>query len=95
MMAKKTARKQRNRSQLSRAEIQAYEARRADERKRVGASQDAEAAAVAVAARHQSEHSFQINRDDEFRIIRSDLNRLLVIMAIIAVLLVVATFALR
>lgn len=95
-MARKTARKPRNRSQLTKAELQAYEARRADERKRVGAAQEGEAAAVAVATpRHGVEHSFELNRDDEFAIIRSDLMRLLVVMAIIVVLLVVATFALR
>lgn len=94
-MAKKTARKQRNRSQLTRAELQAYEARRADERKRVGATHEGDAAAVAVAPRQQFEHSFEMNRDDEFTVIRSDLIRLLIVMAIITVLLVVATVVLR
>ncbi len=95
-MAKKTARKQRNRSQLTRAELQAYEARRADERKRVGASQDGDAtAAVAVAPRQQFEHTYELSRDDEFTVIRSDLIRLLIVMAIITALLVVATFVLR
>lgn len=88
------SRKPRTRKELSRAELKAYEARRADERKRIGTSHTSESltAAPVIAP---VEHTYAISRDDEFTVIKADLVRLLIILAIIMVILVVLTFILR
>lgn len=78
------------RRKLSRAEIKAYEARRAAERRRL-ALQRAEAAA----AEAPITHSYTMTRDDEYAVIRSDLIRLGWICAVLVVLLVIATIVLN
>jgi hypothetical protein len=79
---------------LSRAEIKAYEARRASEVSRIGAAPTGALepdAPTAVASRR----SYVLNRAEEFAIIRSDLRRLLMILSLLVLLLVAATFVLR
>jgi hypothetical protein len=86
----------RQRRQLSRAELKAYEARRAAERRRVSAATagaDAEAAAILHA--DQAELTYEMTRDEEFAVIRSDLRRLLIIVAVLVAMLVVFTIILR
>lgn len=87
------SRKPRTRNELSRAELKAYEARRADERKRIGTERANETAVATVAA--PVEHTYAISRDDEFAVIKSDLLRLLVILVVILVILAVLTLILR
>lgn len=84
----------RTRRELSRAELKAYEARRAAERRRIPSTPAAEAE-PAKTVHVPTEHSFAISRDAEFAIIRSDLQRLLIILAVLAVALVVITIILR
>lgn len=91
-MSNKSSRRPRTRKELSRAELKAYEARRADERRRIGTANAAQQTAAVVAP---VEHSYQMSRDEEFTVIKSDLIRLGIILAVIAVLLLILTFVLR
>ena len=77
------------RRKLSRAEIKAYESRRAAERRRI-AVQTAEAASEDSPV----VHSYSLTRDDEYAVIKSDLIRLGWICAVLAVLLAIATLLL-
>lgn len=93
-MTSRSSRRPKTRKELSKADLKAYEARRADERKRIGsANTDTEPAATPVIV--PVERTFAISRDDEFAVIKADLMRLLVILGLIAVILVVLTFILR
>lgn len=85
----------RQRRQLSRAELKAYEARRAAERRRVSATGAGEADALAALHPEPAELTYALTRDEEFAVIRSDLMRLLVIVAILLVLLAGFTIVLR
>jgi hypothetical protein len=90
----RSSRKPKTRKELSKADLKAYEARRADERKRIGSAHaQAEPAPTPVVA--QVEHTYAISRNDEFAVIRADLMRLLVILGVIAVIMVVLTIVLR
>jgi hypothetical protein len=90
----RSSRKPKTRKELSKADLKAYEARRADERKRIGtANTVAEPSATPVIAR--VEHTYAISRDDEFAVIKADLMRLLVILGVIAAIMVVLTVVLR
>ncbi len=75
------------RRKLSRAELKAYESRRAAERRRLAiqtaTSQGEDGAPI--------EHSYSITRDDEYGVIKSDLVRLGWIVGILFVLLAIAT----
>lgn len=89
------ASKRRTRRELSKADLKAYESRRAAERKRVrDETTDAQVQAAARPA-VSTQQSFELTRDEEFRVIRSDLIRLLYIMAILTVALGVLTVILR
>jgi len=80
--------------QVSRAELKAYEARRAEEGHRVAAPQlsgEGTAAPSATATRRV----YVLTRDEEYKIIRGDLRRLLLIVAILVLVLIVATLILR
>jgi hypothetical protein len=74
------------RRKLSRAELKAYESRRAAERRRL---------AVQTAAAQDDdspiEHSYSITRDDEYGVIKGDLIRLGWIVGILLVILAIAT----
>ncbi|HLT18529.1 MAG TPA: hypothetical protein VKZ96_03650 [Thermomicrobiales bacterium] len=75
------------RRKLSRAEIKAYEARRAAERRRLALqSADVERDDAPIT------HSYTMTRDDEYAVIRSDLIRLGWVCLVLAVLLAIATF---
>jgi hypothetical protein len=88
--------RQRQRRQLSRAELKAYESRRAAERRRISTVTDnADAEAQALLGPNTAELTYEMTRDEEFAVIRSDLMRLLVIVAILLVMLVVFTIVLR
>ncbi len=76
----------RRRSRLSRAEIKAYEARRAEERRRLALQTNDEE----VAARPDST-GYTMTRDDEFSVIKSDLVRLTWIVGILLAMLAGAT----
>lgn len=91
-MSNKSSRKPRTRKELSRADLKAYEARRADEQRRIGTASAAQQAATVVAP---IEHSYELSRDEEFSVIKADLMRLAIILAVITVLLVLLTFVLR
>ncbi len=79
----------RRRSRLSRAEIKAYEARRAEERRRLALHTEDEG--------HEDRPEstgYSIARDDEFDVIKSDLVRLGWIVGVLTVLLAGATLIL-
>lgn len=76
----------RRRSRLSRAEIKAYEARRAEERRRLALHTEEEEREST-----QSFTAYSMSRDDEFEVIKSDLVRLGWIVGILAILLAGAT----
>lgn len=79
--------------QLSRAQLKAYEARRAEEINRAPVEVQPErtqASRIVVPRR-----SVMMSRSEEMMIIKSDLRRLLLILALLAVFLIVATFILR
>jgi hypothetical protein len=90
--------KARQRPQLSKAEIKAYEARRAAEGRRAlivpEAASNAPAAGGATITRG-GRRGYTLTRDEEYVIIRSDLRRLLFILAVLAVVLVACTLLLR
>jgi hypothetical protein len=82
----------RTRAQTSRAAIKAYEARRAEEVHRADAmAETADGSPQLRSART----SMSMTRMQEFTYIRSDLRRLLMILAVLTVLLIVATVILR
>lgn len=83
----------RDRSKLSRAELKAYEARRAAERRRI-AAHHASDEVVELGTSLGVEHSYTMSRDEEFDVIRSDLKRLGIIVAILIVALIAATVVL-
>jgi hypothetical protein len=87
-------RKPKTRKELSKAELKAYEARRADERKRIGVDANNPLQPVEPAKIHL-ENSFAMTRDEEFSVIKSDLSRLLIILAVITMILIVMAFILR
>lgn len=82
---------------LTRAELKAYRSRREAERRRIAV----EAAETVDTERPErrpasgSGTSYTMTRDDEFIVIRQDLMRLMVIVAVLLVLLVIATIVLR
>lgn len=83
----------RDRTKLSKAELKAYEARRAAERRRI-ATHTPSGDVVELDTPITVEHSYTLSRDEEFAVIRSDLKRLAVIVAILLVALVLATLLL-
>ena len=76
----------RKRTRLSRAEIKAYEARRAEERRRLALHAEDE-----DAEDRPDSTAYSIARDDEFEVIKSDLVRLGWIVGVLMLLLVGAT----
>ncbi|HUG14077.1 MAG TPA: hypothetical protein VMM78_03580 [Thermomicrobiales bacterium] len=84
--------KSRSRGQLSRAEIKAYEARRAAQRSQspVSAAHVSSTEGTTRARRARS-----LSREEEFAIIKADMKRLVVILAILLVILVAVTIVLR
>lgn len=84
----------RARKQLSKADLKAYESRRAAERKRIS-TVSPKALAPTDPAHVSVEHSFSMSRDDEYSVIKADLVRLLIIVAALLVALVVLTIILR
>ncbi len=88
----KTTKSSKTSRQISRAELKAYEARRAEEGRRVDAPQlQGDAASTSAAPRRV----YVLTRDEEYRIIRSDLRRLLIIVGILITVLVLATIFFR
>ena len=87
--------RQRQRRQLSRAELKAYESRRAAERRRISAGDSTDAEAQALIGPNTAELTYEMTRDEEFAVIRSDLMRLLVIVGILLALLLAFTIVLR
>lgn len=93
--------KSRTRTQLNRAQLKAYEARRAEEVQR---RLDADAAAADVAQTGAAAATavpvgrrrvYALSQADEMAIIRSDLKRLMLILAVLLVVLAIATVVLR
>lgn len=87
----------RTKSQLNRAQLKAYEARRAEEvQQRVEATAEREsmAGAATVAVKPSAvgrRRVYALSHEEEMAIIRSDLKRLLTILAILLVVLAIAT----
>lgn len=90
-MSQNSSPRPRPRRQLSKAEIKAYEARRLDELRRIGPAAGANATSLPTSARR----SYTLSRDEEFAIIRSDLRRMLIILACLVAIVVVLTLFLR
>lgn len=88
------ANRTRTRKDLSKADLKAYESRRAAERRRIGTG-GGNPLQASEPARVPQEHSFAMTRDEEFIVIKSDLVRMLTILAVLAVALVVLTLVLR
>jgi cobalamin biosynthesis Mg chelatase CobN len=82
---------------VSRAEIKAYESRRAEERRRLmnAAAQPEPSAEHAQAYARSIEITYEMTRDEEFAVIRGDLIRLLMIVAVLFVVLAGLTVWLR
>lgn len=80
----------RRRPRLSKAEIKAYESRRAAERRRLALRQEEEAEQVV----QQDSTAYSMTRDDEYGVIKSDLVRLGWIVLVLTVSLGVATLIL-
>jgi hypothetical protein len=81
---------------LSRAELKAYEARRAAELRRASMAPVTENDTYRATANAPTTAPHRVySRADEVRVIQSDLRRLLMILALLAVLLIVATIILR
>lgn len=85
--------KARGRPQFSKAELKAYEARRAEEIRRVPAG--SAAADTAAGGTASVRRTYALSRDEEYAIIRGDLRRLLLILAVLALVLLVATVIFR
>jgi hypothetical protein len=81
--------------QLTRAQLKAYEARRGIEMSQSTATTGAEAVAPRAATSTSVRRVQPLTRAEEYAIIRSDLRRLLWILAVLATVLVVLTFVLR
>ena len=79
----------RKRAKLSRAEIKAYEARRAEERRRLALHDEDE-----DTEDRPDSTAYSMARDDEFEVIKSDLVRLGWIVGVLVLLLVGATIVL-
>lgn len=79
--------------QLTRAQLKAYEARRGVEVNRGTATTTGEVVAKRPASSVRRVQA--LSRAEEYAIIRSDLRRLLWILAVLVVVLVVLTFVLR
>ena len=79
--------------QLTRAQLKAYEARRTLDLNR--GSSDAGSEAVTARPVSPVRRVQALSRAEEYAIIRSDLRRLLWILAVLAVVLVALTFVLR
>lgn len=86
--------KPRTRKQLSKADLKAYESRRAAERRRI-ATASPNPLTPTEPAKVSIEHSFALSRDEEYSVIKSDLTRLLMIVAVLFVALAVLTLVLR
>lgn len=82
------------RKQLSKADLKAYESRRAAERRRISTA-STNPVPRTDEAKTAVEHSFVLSRDDEYSVIKSDLMRLLIIVATLLVALLVLTLVLR
>ncbi|MFW6074141.1 MAG: hypothetical protein ACOC9Y_01000 [Chloroflexota bacterium] len=87
----------RGKRRLTRAELKAYEARRAAERQRIAnRTEDVEIKmSPEIAANPVDDTSYTMTRNEEFQVIQADLMRLGVIVAILLVMLVAATIVLR
>ena len=79
--------------QLSRAQLKAYEARRAEEINE--ASVEAQAVRAEVSHTIVPRRSVMMSRSEEMAIIRADLRRLITILAVISIFLVILPFFLR
>lgn len=79
----------RQRTRLSKAEIKAYESRRAAERARI---MTGTAEGPAVEGPEVLQHSYSMTRNDEFQVIKADLIRLLWIVGLLVIALIAATF---
>jgi hypothetical protein len=85
--------KSRSKTQLSRAAIKAYEARRAEEVNRADADALDSPAGPSIVS--PVRRNYAVSRAQEVATIRSDLRRLLMILAVLTVILIAATFVLR
>lgn len=89
--------KSRSRTRLNRAQLKAYEARRAEEIQRridAEAAQDAADAASRAAGGATAvprRRIYALSQPEEMAIIRSDLKRLMTILAVLLVVLAIAT----
>ena len=90
-MSKST--KSRSSRQVSRAELKAYEARRAEEARRISAPQVTTEGSATQA--QPQRRVYTLTRDEEYAIIRQDLRRLLMIVGVLVAVLVLATIFLR
>lgn len=87
----------RTKTQLNRAQLKAYEARRAEEVQRQLESEAAgeipvrRAALTVAAAPVPRRRIYALSQAEEMAIIRSDLKRLLMILAVLLVVLAIAT----
>jgi hypothetical protein len=77
--------------QISKAELKAYQTRRAEEGQRIAVPSAQNEAVTSAVVRH----AYTMTRDEEYAVIRSDLRRLLIIVGILLAFLVVATVLLR
>lgn len=85
------AAKSRSTRPISKAELKAYQKRRAEESRRIAIPQAEGETVTNVLVRH----AYTLSRDEEFAVIRSDLIRLLKILAFLFVVIIVATVFLR
>ncbi len=89
--------KSRTKTQLNRAQLKAYEARRAEEVARqlevdaIGDASPRPAAAAVASAPASRRRIYALSHEEEMAIIRSDLKRLLTILAVLLVVLAIAT----
>lgn len=82
---------------LTRAELKAYESRRAAERQRIATRSDQVEIEInpRLIGDDIVDTSYAMTRNDEFQVIRADLVRLGMIVVLLLVLLVAATVVLR
>lgn len=82
---------------LTRAELKAYESRRAAERQRIAARRDEVEIHVGpqLLSDDVVDTSYTMTRNDEFEVISADLKRLGMVVALLLILLVAATIFLR
>lgn len=81
-----------SRRKRSKAEIKAYEARRAAERARIAHRSDANEGDTVVVA--SADHTYVLSRDEEYAVVREDLIRLGIIVAVLLAILIALTFIL-